>query len=255
MKIVMDEKIAQLFELSSGWEEREKIKSIINHINSMMMPDFCPEFTTQLCYAQESHSLVVKIKVDSEWCEAYENNFRQTYAKGWGTGFSQEDLHAAICYCILKSSSRLDHRWKQYLDLSQTYKRELKHKLPPGTYEGRDGFLEEDYGPCPNIEMTPSWECTLIYSKWVFFPPEGWSGVTLRSHLEIAAEKEAQEEATLSYNLAEAQRYVGWTVKEVKQGVFIITNGSETATISHTHDVWDYGDASQSWLTIEGKRI
>lgn len=50
------------------------------------------------------------------------------------------------------------------------------------------------------------------------------------------------------------QQFVGWTVVRVDVGEIWIESPdkSRTVTISHEHAVWDHGDKSESWLTIDG---
>lgn len=76
-------------------------------------------------------------------------------------------------------------------------------------------------------------------------------GVVVKTIYE--ADQEAREEKARAKeeSLEKAQAFLGWTIVSIsKEGIQIKSPSGETAIISHAHEVWDYGNASRSWLTI-----
>jgi hypothetical protein len=49
------------------------------------------------------------------------------------------------------------------------------------------------------------------------------------------------------------QQFIGWTVISIDVGEIWIQSPdkSREVLISHDHGVWDHGDQSESWLTID----
>ena len=250
---------------SFGWQELEKIEAFKSSVeslsNSLRMPrDICLDITSEETERQGTTIYEMVAKVEGE--TVYSRNFRQTTVDSFRpSNYSfRELLEKIMSTQVIDGLLPLD--WVELLEVSGLpCPRNISHKLLPGVKISSDGAIEKSSwsGVCEDIYLTEAdsqkWKVCFVNGDTFYIPPSGWTA-EVKSLEEIAAKAAAAESQRADASLAAAQKYVGWVVSSVAGSEITLTSPTgETVGIRASHEVWDYGEMSQSWLVIGGDRL
>jgi len=225
-----------------------------------MPRDICLDITSKENVRRGTAIYEMVVKVEGE--TVYSRNLRLTTVDSFrlsGDSF-QEFLEKVISTQIIDGLLPLG--WVKFLEASDLpCPRSLCHKLLPGARSSSDGAIQESsWGSmCEDILLTEAdsqrWKVCFVNGDTFYIPPSGWTA-EIKSLEEIAASDAAAESQRADASLAAAQKYVGWVVSSVAGSEITLASPTgETVGIRASHEVWDYGEMSQSWLVIGGDRL
>ena len=256
----VDPQLTQTF----PWQELEKIEafkaSVMSLSNSLWMPrDICLDITSENNVRRGTAIYEMVVKVEGE--TVYSRNFRQTTVDSFRLSVDsfQEFLEKVISTQVI--DGLLPIGWVKLLEVSDLpCTRSLSHKLLPGVRSSSDGAIQESrWGSmCEDIMLTEAeiqdWKICFVDGDTFYIPPSGWT-TEVKSLEELAAKAAETESQRADKSFSVAQKYIGWTVASVGSEVTLTSSTGETVAIKASHEVWDYGEMSQSWLVIGGDRL
>jgi len=247
---------------SFGWQELEKIEafkaSVMSLSGDVRMPsDICIDITSEESekFNTTIYEMVAKVRGE----DVYSQNFRQTTVDDFRlSNYSfRELLGKVISTQVIDGLLPLE--WVELLEVSGLpCPRNISHKLLPGVKAWSDGAIQKATwsGECEDIFLTKAgsqnWKVCFVNGDTFYLPPSGWTA-KVESLEKVEARLAAVESQRADESLAAAQRYIGWAVSAVVGSEITLTSPTgETVAIKASHEVWDCGNKSQSWLVIGG---
>ena len=257
----VDPQLTQTF----PWQELEKIEafkaSVMSLSSDVPIPcNICIDITSEHDERSNTavYEMVARVGGERVYSRAYSlapvDSFRMSNHS------FRELLEKIVVTQVIDGLLPLD--WVELLEVSDLpCPRSIEHKLLPGVKSYSDGAIEKSSwsGLCEDIYLTEAdsqkWKVCFVNGDTFYIPPSGWTA-EVKSLEEIADKAAAAESQRSDESLAAAQRYVGWVVSSVVGSEITLTSpAGETVGIRASHEVWDYGEMSQSWLIIGGDRL
>jgi len=250
---------------SFGWQELEKIEafktSVVSLSSDVRIPgDVCIDITSE--HNERFNTAVYEMVAKVRGERVYSRDYRQATVDSFRlSNYSFRELLGKIVVTQV-IDGLLPLSWVELLEVSGLpCPRNISHKLLPGVKSSSDGAIEKSSwsGICEDIYLTEAdsqrWKVCFVNGDTFYIPPSGWTA-EVKSLEEIAASDAAAESQRADASLVAAQKYVGWVVSSVVGSEITLTSpAGKTVGIRASHEVWDYGEMSQSWLVIDGDRL